>query len=177
MFRNNSLNEYQQDPAYIVSAQQLAWNALLTHINQSIRLITDREMYRMIQPNIRGGTYHASVRYARATNKLMKSLYDPIKPISYMIEVNANNLYGWAMSHKMPDGKLEWVSVDECRAMKQQLNFADGRIASFNLELFDHRVLDETKRFIFEVNLKYRTELHERDDDYPHAPEVMIIKP
>ena len=40
MFFNNSLNEYQLDPAYFVSAPQLALNALLEHINQSIPLIT-----------------------------------------------------------------------------------------------------------------------------------------
>ena len=106
MFRNNSLNEYQLDPAYFVSAPQLAWNALLKHINQSIPLITDPEMYRMIQSNIRGGICHASVRSARANNKLMGSLYDPTKPTSYIIEVHANNLYGWAMSQEMPDGKF-----------------------------------------------------------------------
>ena len=48
MFRNNSLDEYQFDPAYFVSAPQLAWNALLKHIDQPIPLITDPEMNRMI---------------------------------------------------------------------------------------------------------------------------------
>ena len=107
MFRNNSLNEYQLDPAYFVSAPQLAWNALLKHINQSISLITDQEIYQMIQPNIRVGIFHASVRYARANNELIGSLYDPTKPTSYIMEVDTNNLYGWAMSQEMPDGKFE----------------------------------------------------------------------
>ena len=48
MFRNNSLDEYQLDPAYFVNAPQLAWNALLKHIDRPIPLITDPEMYRMI---------------------------------------------------------------------------------------------------------------------------------
>ena len=77
----------------------------------------------------------------------------------------------------MHDGKFDWVSVDECRAIEQQLNFADGRIAIFDLGLFDHRVLDEKKSFIFEVDLMYLPELHDRDDDYPLAPEVMTIEP
>ena len=102
-------------------------------------------MYRMIQPNIRGGMCHASVRYVRANNKLMGSLYDPTKPTSYIMEVYANNLYGWAMSQEMPERKFEWVSQDECRTMEQTLNFADGRIAMFDLGIFDHRVLDEKK--------------------------------
>ena len=73
-FRNNSLDEYQLDPAYFVSAPQLEWIALFKHIYRPIPLITDLEMYCMIQPNIRGGICHASVRYASANNKLMVSL-------------------------------------------------------------------------------------------------------
>ena len=68
----------------------------------------------MIQPNICGGICHASVCYGRANNKPMGSLYDPTKPTSYIMEVDSNKLYGWAMSQKMPDNKFEWVSVDEC---------------------------------------------------------------
>ena len=45
----------------------------------------------MIQPNIRGGICHASVRYARANNKLMGSLYAQRQPTSYIMEVYANN--------------------------------------------------------------------------------------
>ena len=81
-FRYNSLDEYQLDPAYFVSAPQLAWNTLLEHIDRPIPLFTDPEMYRMIQPNIRGGICHTSVRYARVNNKLIGSLYDPRQPIS-----------------------------------------------------------------------------------------------
>ena len=97
----------------------------------------------MIQPNIRGGICHSSVRYARGNNKLMGLLYNPTKPTSYIIEVDANYLYGWAMLQEMPNGRFEWVSVDECRSILQQLNFADGRIAIYDLGLFNHRVLDE----------------------------------
>ena len=177
MFRNNLLNEYQLDPAYFVSAPQLAWNALLKNINQSIPLITDFEMYRMIQPNIRGGICHVSVRYARANNKLMGSLYVPTKPTSYIMEVDANNLHGWAILQEMPDGKFEWVSVDESRAMELKFNFGDGCIVILDLGLFDNRVLDEKNNFILEVDLEYLPELHERDDDYTLAPQFMTIEP
>ena len=60
-----------------MSAPQLAWSALLKYIDRPIHLITDPVMYRMVQPNIRGGICQASVRYARANNKLIGSLYDP----------------------------------------------------------------------------------------------------
>ena len=97
-----------------MSAPKLAWSALLKYINWPIHLITDPEMYRMIQPNIRGGICHASVRYARANYKLLGSLYDSSKPTSYILYVDANNLYGWGMSQPMPDDKIEWLSDKEC---------------------------------------------------------------
>ena len=62
-------------------------------------------------------------------------------------------------------------------AIEQQHNFANSRIAIFDLGLFDHRVLDEKKSFIFEVYLEYPPEGHKRDDEYPLAPEVMTIEP
>ena len=58
------------------------------------------------------------------------------------------------------------------------MNYADGRIVIFNTVLFDHRENEEDKNsFIFEVDLEYPPELHERDDDYSLAPEVMTIEP
>ena len=165
-FRSNSLEEYQLDPAYYVSAPQLAWNALLKFINRPIPLITDPEMYRMIQPNIRGGICHASVRYARANNKFMGSLYDPTKPTSFIMEVDANNLYGWAMSQAMPDSDFEWLSDAECREMEHRLiNVVERN------EIFGHN-----RGYIFEVDMDYPQELHERDDDYPMAPELITIE-
>ena len=67
----------------------------------------------MIHRNNRGGICHASVRYARAKNKLMGSLYDPTQPTSYIMNVDANNQYGWAMSQEISDGDFEWVSQEE----------------------------------------------------------------
>ena len=108
----------------------------------------------------------------------MGSLYNPTQPTSYIMEVDANNLYGWAMSQEMPDGDFEWVSQDECREIELLMNYAEDRIAIFDLGLFNHWVTDEEKKsFIFEVDLHNPPELHDRDDDYPLALEVMIIEP
>ena len=82
------------------------------------------------------------------------------------------------MSQEMPDSDFEWVSDDECRNMEQLLNYADGRIAIFYTGLFDHRENKEDKNsFILKVDLEYPPKLHERDNDHPLAPEVMIIEP
>ena len=94
------------------------------------------------QPNIQGGICHASVRYARANNKLMGSLNNHTQPISYIMEIDPNHLYGWAMSQEMPDDDFELVRQDECCEMKVLSNYADGRIAIFDLGLFNHRVTE-----------------------------------
>ena len=73
-FRATCHEAYQLDPAYFVSAQQLAWNAMFKKLKLEVKLISDPEMYRMIQPNIRGGICHASVRYAQPNNKYMGAL-------------------------------------------------------------------------------------------------------
>ena len=132
MFRNNSLEEYQLDPAYFLNAPQIALNAILKHIDRQIPLIINLEMYCMIHPNISGNICHAYVRYARANKKLISFFYDPRQPTSYIMEVDANNLYGWAVSQEMPEGDFEWLSQDERRDMGLLLNHADGRNAIFD---------------------------------------------
>ena len=57
---------------------------------------------------IRGGIYHAIYRYAKANNKYMKK-YDKDMKSSYLKYLDANNLYGWATSQKLPVNGFEWV--------------------------------------------------------------------
>ena len=78
-----------------------------------VKLLSDPEMYQMIQPNIRGGICQASVRYAKANNKYMGGLYDPTKEDSYILYIDANNLYGWAMSQALPKDSYAWLSDPE----------------------------------------------------------------
>ena len=113
--RANLLKEYKLDFAYYMSAPHLAWIALLKFINRPIHLITYLEMYRIIQPNIIGGICHASVRNARANNKLLAYLCNFNKPTLYILYVHANNLHCWAMSQQKPDDKIEWLSNQACR--------------------------------------------------------------
>ena len=57
---------------------------------------------------IRGAICQAIQRYAKANNKYMKG-YDKSKESSDLKYWDINNLYGWAMSQKLPVNNVEWV--------------------------------------------------------------------
>ena len=61
-----------------------------------------------VEKGTRGGIYQAIHRYAKANNKYMKN-YDKDIISSYLIYLDANNLYGWAMSQKLPVNGFKWV--------------------------------------------------------------------
>ena len=67
-------------------------------------------MLLMIAKGIAGGICHSIHRYAKANNKYMK-YYDKEKELSYIIYVDPNYLYGWAMLQKLPVDGFEWVEV------------------------------------------------------------------
>ena len=56
-------------------------------------------MLLMVEEGIRWGICHAIHRHAKADNKYMKNYYKN-KESSYIQYLDANNLYGWAMSQK-----------------------------------------------------------------------------
>ena len=62
----------------------------------------------MAEKEIRGGICHGIHRYAKPHDKCMKK-YDKNTASSYLIYLDANNLYGWAMSEKLPANGFEWV--------------------------------------------------------------------
>ena len=64
-------------------------------------------MLLMVEKSIRGRICHAIHRYAKEKNKYMKN-YDKNKESSYLMYLDANNFYGWAMSQKLPVGSFKW---------------------------------------------------------------------
>ena len=63
-------------------------------------------MLLMVQKSIRGGICQCI--YAKGNNKYMKD-YDTNKELSYIQYWDVNNLYGWAMSQKLPVNNFEWI--------------------------------------------------------------------
>ena len=98
-FRNKCIEIYELDPTHFLSTPGLAWQACLKKTGVKLELLTDIDMF-MVQKGIRGGICHAINRYAKANNKYMKH-YDKNKESSYLMYLDTNNLYGWAMSQKL----------------------------------------------------------------------------
>ena len=63
----------------------------------------------MVEEGIRERICHAIHRHAKANNKYMKN-YDKNKESSYIQYLDANNLYGWAMSQKLPVNGFKWIN-------------------------------------------------------------------
>ena len=95
----------------------------------------------------------------------MPVLYDPTKPTSYIVYVDTNNLYSCAISQPLLNDEYKWVSNADCRDA-----FATLQDKASRDRLYNHK-----KHYIFEVDLDYPPELHDRDNDYPLAPETMNI--
>ena len=100
-FRDMCTKEYELDPAHFLSLPGLAWQAFLKKTNIELELLTDYVMLIMVEEGIRGGICHSIHRYAKANNKHMKN-YNNNEESSYIQYLDANNLYGSAMSKKLP---------------------------------------------------------------------------
>ena len=153
-FRDLCLKNYGLDPAHYYTAPGLAWDAMLKMTKINLELLSDVDKLLMIEKGIRGGISIISNRYGKANNKYMKDFNE--KELSkYLMYLDANNLYGWAMSQKLPIHSFEWMTDKEIK------------------NLFKVQVVQFWERTpcILEVDLTYPEELHDLHNDYPLCPE------
>ena len=162
-FRATCLRHYNLDPAHYYTSPGLAWDACLKETGQELQLLHDYDMLMMFERGIRRGITHISKRYAEANSKYMVN-YDSTKPSTYIQYLDANNLYGWAMSQPLPTHGFKWLgnlTVDSVIKLLEKRANASGR--------------DTNKGYIFEVDLEYPRKLWVSHNDYPLAPERMTI--
>ena len=105
-------------------------------------------MLLMVEKGIRGGICHSIYRYAKANNKYMKD-YDKNKESSYLQYWDVNNLYGWAMSQKLPVNNFEWI--------KDTSQFNEDFIKNYNEE--------SDEGYFLEVDVQYLEKLFELHND------------
>ena len=162
-FRKTRLHHYNLDPAHYYTSPGLAWDACLKETGQELQLLHDYDMLMMFERGVRGGISHISKRYAEANNKYMVD-YDPDKPSTYIQYLEANNLYGWAMSQSLPTHGFKWIK-----------DLTKDKLMDI-LEKANHSMSNHgRKEYIFEVDLEYLPDLWTAHNDYPLAPEKMIV--
>jgi hypothetical protein len=159
-FRTMSLTTYGLDPAHYVSAPHLSWDAMLKHTQCKLELLQDPAMFAMLQDNLRGGVAMITKRHAEANNKYMGAQYDASKPSSYLMYLDANNLYGWAMSEPMPISDFRWLTEAEWSTID-----------------WAQQSVDQETGYVVECDLAYPPELHQQHNDYPLAPERLTVTP
>ena len=157
-FRKTSQKQYGLDPAHYYTSPGLSWDALLKKTGVSLELLTDYDQHLFIEKGMRGDISIVSKRHARANNPAVEG-YDPEKPNSHILYLDANNLYGWAMSQPLPTGGFRWV--EDC----------DGLAGTIK-----DQPADGPEGFILEVDLEYPQELHDEHNAYPLAPERMVVQ-
>ena len=111
----------------------------------------------MVKEGIRGGICHSIQRYAKANNKYMKGFNNNEKS-SYIQYLDANNLYGWAMSKKLPTNGFKWIDNNE-----------------INKDFIKNYNENDTKGYILEVDVEYPKKLHELHSDLLFLSEQMEV--
>ena len=91
--RKMCLRQYGLDPAHYYTSPGLSWDALLKKTGMELELLTDYDQHLFIERGMRGGISMVSKRHAKANNPLVDG-YDPERPSSYILYLDANNLYG-----------------------------------------------------------------------------------
>ena len=157
-FRDLCLKIYGLDPVYYLTAPGLAWDACLKITGIELELLNDPDMLLMFEKGIRGGISIISNRYGEANNKYMRKGYNKNKPSKYLMYLDANNLYGCAMSEKLPTHGFKWLTSGEME------------------KIYENRHNLNKIPCILEVDIEYPENLHDLHNDYPLCPEKVKCK-
>ena len=136
-FRKTCMKHYSLDPAHYVTSPGLSWDALLKKTGVELELLTDYDQHLFIEKGMRGGISMVSKRYAKTNNSLIEG-YDSSKPNTHILYLDANNLYGWAMSQPLPTGGFQWVG--DCDRL---------------IETITENPADSPVGYVLEVDLEY----------------------
>jgi len=119
-----------------------------------LELLTDIDMHLFMEKGLQGGVCMVSKRFAKANNP-QRLEYDSTKPNSWIMYLDANNLYGWAMKQLLPVGGFQWVNPERDEVLTTPDDAPEG--------------------YVLQVDLDYPEYLHDAHSDYPLAPEAITV--
>ena len=161
-YREISFTKSKLDPVNFVTSPSLFWNSLLYNEDDlNIEIINNMKIYDFFKKSIRGGLSVVSHRYCKSNHKyLPSSLYNSNKEKNFIIYLDVNNLYGWAMCQYLPYGNFKWERVNN---EKKMLNI-----------ILNTPNKNKTGYYI-ECDLSYPIHIHDFFNDYPPAINHMQI--
>ena len=178
--RNLLYQHYQLDLAHFVSLPSFAMNAALKITDVKLELIKDPVMLAMIDAGMIGGVSMVDTALFQANTPYLDDVkhntsllgrkrkraaaYDPQKPKRDILSVDANALYGWAMSQPLPVSNFNWLTSQEIENMQKN-----------DLELVKNYQDSNETAYFLKVDLDYPSALHQQHDTFPLAPEHLKI--
>ena len=151
-FRATCMNYYGLDPPNYITIPGFAWDAMLKQTDIKLELIHDPEILQIMEQHKRGGLcFVGSKRYVKANNHYIRN-FDETLPENYLLYLDANNLYGWAMSEALP---YKDIVFDNDVTLEDILNTAD----------------DAETGYIVKCDIHFPHRIHEKLKQYPPCPE------
>ena len=117
-----------------MTAPALHWDAMLNMTKVEIELVSDAAMYLFFGKGSRGGVSYISKKYSKVKKKYLKS-YDPKQESKHIIYLDANNLYGYAMSEFLPTSGFKWIHPKYFDFNKYSTNSSKGCVLEMILNI------------------------------------------
>ena len=157
IYISTCLDYYGLDSCHYFSSPELSWYAMLEITKIELDLVHDIDMHLFIEKVMRDSISYIAKRHSKINNGCLKC-YDSSKESKCLAYLDANNLYGWAMSQHLPYSRFKWLN-------QEKINRFDVN------SIEENRLMD----YILEFDLEYPSELHNLHNDYPLAPEKLEI--
>ena len=94
-FRLKSIEHNRLEPLRFFGVPGMAWASALMTLGKPIELLQDNVMYNFFEGGIRGGLTFVNKHFACASDD------------TELLYIDINNLYGWALSQKLPYQKFQ----------------------------------------------------------------------
>lgn len=158
-FRTVLLSTHGLDAAHFCTLASYSFACMMNYTKVQLELLTDPDMYLMIENAKRGGISSITRKFSKANNPFLKETYQKDQPQNTIMYWDCNNLYGTVMVDKLPTDGFKFLTPDE-------------------VDQFDVMTIpdDSGVGYFLEVDLDYPEHLHDAHNDFPLAAERLVIK-
>lgn len=156
-YRKVALDKFGLDPSYYPTLPSFCWSAMLKMTGEKLELLTEHEMYMLLEEGKIGGiSMVGTIRYAKANHEMLKD-FDPSIPKSFIKYADVNGLYSWAMKQLLPHSDFKWADLTTFD-LRKAMEDVDGEYGCF-----------------LKVDFPIPKALHDKFRDYPILPENLTI--